>query len=118
MSRYPTNIIIASDDHFLRLVSLGNNDLYRGSVKFMNELSNNALDFVNSARMSIVDITIADCIVYFVIFLVLLLPLRSFFTSAMNRTTLLNELVPEIKRDELVWKEKYQTKLKAMDDGN
>ncbi|KAA6395722.1 MAG: hypothetical protein EZS28_008753 [Streblomastix strix] len=106
------------DDRFLRLVSLGNNDLYQGNVRYTKELHQIAQQSLKVGRSNILIITIVDVVVFFVVFLFLLVPLRRFFSDVVDQTKLLNELVPEQKNEDLQWSEKYVSGYGPLDMGN
>ncbi|KAK2964286.1 hypothetical protein BLNAU_817 [Blattamonas nauphoetae] len=104
--------------HFLRLFTISNNDLYYGSLRYNKQLLKEAESFVGTAKTSITIITVVDSAVFILTALILLLPLRAFFTEISNDATLLQSLIPEITHEELQWKEEYQSKFEPLNAGN
>ncbi|KAH7817229.1 uncharacterized protein MONOS_13504 [Monocercomonoides exilis] len=118
ISRLPIALVSPSSPHFLRLFSIGNNDLYTGSIRYSNTLFQHANSFVEQAKHQNINITIIDFSVFFVVVLFLLVPLRGYFTNLNNQTSLLNSLIPEINREELQWKDVYITPFAPLNFGN
>jgi hemerythrin-like metal-binding protein len=107
MSELDGNLITQGNAHFLRLLSLANNDLYDGSLQYSAALHDQSHVFISDALKIITNYFIASVVTYFFVFFVLLAPLRSFFNSVVNHTNLLNDLIPEIQREDLQWRDVY-----------
>ncbi|KAK2958800.1 hypothetical protein BLNAU_6303 [Blattamonas nauphoetae] len=118
MGNYPPATNLMTKDHFLRLFTLANNDLYYGSLTYSSKLRLEAESFVTLAKRNMSIITIVDCVVYFLAFLIFLLPLRSFFSEIANQSTLLQSLIPEIQHEDLQWKPEYQSTYAPLNANN